>query len=362
MRTNLLSYVSFRVDKRPLLWHTLGWMLYICYEHIVVYYATGATLQLQTLYFYGCNIGLFYLHLQVLDASFANGQKKFLLCFLLFLAEILLIQTLKFAGEYFVAGLPLNATQGILYFKEHMVLNLYRTFNFVGLATLFWSASYYAVYQRMIAEAKVKELEMERDSIALTARLADTQNAFLQQQLNPHLLFNTLNFVYSSVLPHSEKASQSILLLAELIRYSLDGAGADGLVSLADEVIQMKNLLLINSYRYADSLNIHLDTEGDFRPWRIIPLALLTLTENVFKHGLVRSPKHPVVIRLHVNQKGCLTYHSKNYLKQKHTFSRNSGVGMRNLIKRLEYSYPQRHELVIEVNSEQYEVNLCIHL
>jgi two-component system LytT family sensor kinase len=343
--------------------HLSGWTAYVLYEQLVVYSTAGVWLNLSTLYFYACNIGLFYAHLRVLESTITRQSSPRYLAAGAGVAAVLAVTLLlKLLGEYLWIFPGMPAPPGTAQLRYVISADFFRCLSFAGLSTLYWSAIHIQDYRLAAQQAKNKSLQAERDRATAEARLSEAQNAYLQQQLNPHLLFNTLNFVYSSVLPYSPDGARCLQLLAEIMRYSTDGAGEDGRVSLAEEVQQVCNLIEINRYRFDGLLQLELSADADFTPFRIMPLALLTLTENIFKHGLVRTPGKAAVLQLSVSGDGQLIYRSSNYKKPAAGVLRRPGIGLRNLALRLAYIYPGRHRLVTEDRPETYTIELTITL
>ena len=343
--------------------HLICWSLYIIYEQAVYYYSMkGLEPVFTSLYFYLTNILLFYAQVYILERTLLCQPRRYLKAAGLTVLALLLSLSTKMLGESILVFPSLPAGQRALLFKQFLTLDFIRCINFAGLATLFWSASHLGDYQRQTAKAKLKELAAEKDKADLKWQLAESQNAYLRQQLNPHLLFNTLNFIYSSVSPYSKDGGECVLLLVDIMRYITDGADEDGMVLLQAEMDQVRNLMKINAYRYQQELQIKVEVKGDLRTRRIIPLVLLTLTENIFKHGIVKSPDRPARLSVIVDEQGNLTYHCSNYKKHVTNFQRKSAIGLHHLRTRLNHHYPGRHQWTINDQADHYALQLKISL
>lgn len=364
MHPNALNTSPDQSIYRKRATHLLGWLLYITWEQASVYYISRQPPGLSTLYFYGCNITLFYLHLSILRNSLESAAKPYLRCSILLIAELVAIQSFKLAGNYFYELHGLFQPQQAANLKRYLVMDLFRSVSFAGLATLYWFAGRVGDAERKAARARLKSLEASRDQANLEVQLKETENAYLQQQLNPHLLFNTLNFIYSRISPLSDQAAQCVLLLADLLRYGIDGADReDGRVSLAAEADMVRRLIELGTLRYERPLHLHLTAEGDLQAWRIMPLVLLTLSENIFKHGLVTDPERPATLRLTVSTKGEMVWECHNYKKPRSPFPRKPGIGLQALQKRLAYAYPgDRHQWLVRDCEEEYFIRLTVCL
>jgi two-component system, LytTR family, sensor kinase len=194
---------------------------------------------------------------------------------------------------------------------------------------------------------------MERD-------IAELNNAVLQRQIGPHFLFNTLNFVYSAVHSYSEAAGNCILELSDVMRYVLDNCSPGKSTSLDAEISQVNSVISLNSKRFGRPLQLAFTVSGTPEGFTIVPLLLLTLTENVLKHAVLDDPRQPAHIDLSVDQQGLLTFTTANAKKRRgHA---GSGTGTRNTIKRLDYSYPGRYTLYISDVPDSYRLILQIRL
>jgi two-component system, LytTR family, sensor kinase len=349
-----------RLRWKPLLTAIFCWALFIAYEQGTIYFASGrVTPVLQSLFYYGCNIGLFYLHGYLLNFALGQARKRYGLAVLLTLANLTIILMVKIAGDvYFLnrTGVKLSDLRQVAFW------DLDRSLFFIGLATLLWSVRNLAAFQQRAGEAEKQRLTAERDRALLETRLAEAQSAYYQHQLNPHLLFNTLSFVYNDAFGHSEPAARAILLLSDILRFSLTEADSSGKAPLEEEISQLENLLEINRLRYGSQLAVSLSVEGHTAGRAIIPLILLTLAENLFKHGLVTDPARPALIRLQADEQGGLIFTTANDRKLKAVPETPRGLGIRNSRIRLDSVYPGRYSLDIIENEKTYQLELKIKL
>ena len=230
------------------------------------------------------------------------------------------------------------------------------------LATFYWAASHISYFRKQAHESEKRRLLAQNEKLEAEAKLAESRNAYLTQQLNPHLLFNSLNFIYNSVYQQSPEASRCILLLSDILRFSLEDTGADGKVLLEDEIEQVKNLIAINRYRFNGVLSLETKFDLAAGPDRIIPLILLTLTENLFKHGNLKNPEQPAFLQIETSETRKLRYYSRNLKKSKSGHVRNRGIGLQNTRKRLDFAYPGKYELNVSEDGECYELWLNLQL
>ncbi|WPU95754.1 histidine kinase [Mucilaginibacter sabulilitoris] len=245
-------------------------------------------------------------------------------------------------------------------FKTYLGLNVFRSLYYLILSTVVWSAFNLGRFRRNANEALFKNAITEKANAELKFEYAEAQNAFLKQQINPHLLFNTLNAIYSSVYINSPQDSKVILLLSDIMRFSYKKADPKGRVPLKDELLQLRNLIKLNSYRFQKTFELEFNIVGHPAEFSIIPLVLITLTENMFKHGDLRVPPHSLEIT--INPDGHLRYITQNVPKARGNDNENTHVGLNNTRLRLDYAYPNNYELQITEAGDLFSLELNINL
>ena len=182
----------------------------------------------------------------------------------------------------------------------------------------------------------------------------------LKAQLHPHFLFNTLNNIYAFALERSVKTPQLVLKLSTLLSYMLYECKTDE-VMLEKEVEVMKNYIGLEKERYGDKLDISINIEGDIQHQFIAPLLILPFLENAFKHGASEQLATPwMSIDLSVKDQilKCKVVNSKNETVPFH----QHGVGINNVRKRLQFLYPDRHQLKLSDEGAFFVVALMVKL
>lgn len=204
--------------------------------------------------------------------------------------------------------------------------------------------------QRKILEEQKMQLEVEKSQANLN---------FLKAQINPHFLHNTLNFLYAKSLPYSSELSEGILTLSDIMRYALGPAAKDGKVLLKDEIEHVRNVIKINQLRYSNNLHVKFDVNGVVNGATIIPFILITIVENAFKHGDLKSPEHPIEIRLDVSD-GKLHFFCRNK-KKAGPKEISTGIGLENIKKQLDLTYGRNYALNVRDEAEFYTTELTIN-
>ncbi len=158
------------------------------------------------------------------------------------------------------------------------------------------SAVFAADYYARCREGEVCAAQLERS-------LAEARLHALEQQIQPHFLFNTLNAV--TALVRSGQAAQAVEMIAglsDLLRYALDRAG-DRRVSVDDEVGMLRRYLEIQRVRFADRLTFEIDVGHGVGRGAVPVLLLQPLAENAICHGISRSAS-PGSVHVHAFRDG----------------------------------------------------------
>ena len=204
--------------------------------------------------------------------------------------------------------------------------------------------------QRKILEAQKMQLEVEKSQANFN---------FLKAQINPHFLHNTLNFLYAKSLPYSPELSEGILTLSDIMRYALsEGNAKDGKAPLKDEIEHVRNVIKINQLRFSNNLNVRFEVDGVVNGASIIPFVLITLVENAFKHGDIKSTEHPIMIKVAV-QNNSLHFYCRNR-KKTGPKELSTGIGLDNIKKRLDLAYGKNYTLNIKDEADIYTTELTI--
>jgi sensor histidine kinase YesM len=111
--------------------------------------------------------------------------------------------------------------------------------------------------------------------------------AMLQQQINPHFLYNTLEAINMRARQSgAAEVSTMVVSLAKLFRFSIDRGKEDDTVSLQEEIDHVQNYILIQSIRFKDKFTTHWELEPAAMEATVMRFILQPLVENAIQHGL----------------------------------------------------------------------------
>lgn len=188
---------------------------------------------------------------------------------------------------------------------------------------------------------------------------------FLKAQVHPHFLFNTLNNLYSLTLQASPAAPLTVLKLSELMSYMLyDSQSA--MVSLSKEINHIRNYVELEKIRYGNRLDVSVNVSGEIVGKQIAPLLLIPFAENAFKHGISNETDN-VWVTIDIKEKaGWLNVKVENSRTEDGISATDknssSGIGLQNVLRRLDLLYPGSHQLELKKEPDRYMVDLKIKI
>src|SRR5690625_1744502 len=111
--------------------------------------------------------------------------------------------------------------------------------------------------------------------------------AWLQAQIRPHFLFNTLNTIVSLSETDTERLANLLEQFGHYLRKSFDSQNLDRVVPIEHELDLVRSYLYIEKERFGDRLDIVWEVEDNLRLF-VPPLSIQTLVENAVQHGIMK--------------------------------------------------------------------------
>jgi two-component system LytT family sensor kinase len=219
---------------------------------------------------------------------------------------------------------------------------------------LFWVVCILAakmVIEKIRSQIYIEQIEKEK---------ATNELNFLRAQFNPHFLFNSINSIYGHIDKSNKDARDMLLVFSEMLRYQLYECNVEQ-IELDSEINYIKNYIAIQKGRIDEHIKVSFYADEINGQVKVAPLLFITFIENAFKYiGFNDGKENRVDISLkYVNGKLVFrVYNTKDsYINLS---EKSSGLGIANTKRRLEILYPQKHELVLVNNKDDYEVNLTL--
>lgn len=184
--------------------------------------------------------------------------------------------------------------------------------------------------------------------------------------LQPHFLFNSLNNLYALSVKQSDRTSDAIAGLSELLEkvvyYSqLEKISLDKEVELIQDYIELEKIWLGETNFILD-----LQVTGDLNSLEVPPLVLYTFVENCFKHG-VRKCTGNAWVTIHIEvRKNSLFFNARNAVPEwdegeLNTATGRQGLGMNAAREVLEHKCCGRHILKTGTRKNVHSVDLMIN-
>lgn len=213
------------------------------------------------------------------------------------------------------------------------------------------------VYGLIIYMADQEKTKQEEKQEKLQAELS-----FLRSQISPHFIFNVLNSIVYLIRTKSSAAESVTIQLSELMRYMLYEAD-DVQVSLDKEINYLNNYIDLQRVRFEEDVEINMKVEGNIGSQIIEPMLLIPFVENAFKHGvgMIDTPIIDVLVRCDNNE---LYYEVKNKIAPELAEDKDnsSGIGLKNVKRRLELLYADKHRLEIKKEDNWFIISLFLQL
>lgn len=246
--------------------------------------------------------------------------------------------------------------------ERYYLYNFANIFNYKSFSWFISFTLFFNILSFLLKFAK-NYYETNQDKISLIKEKNQMELNFLRSQIQPHFLFNTLNNIYGLVI-ENQKASQSIIKLSDLLRFSLYES-SQGEISLQREISFLTDYIILEQIRHKDDrVSIEFDFDNiEEKSIKIKPLLLVNFIENAFKHGVNANINYSWVKIILTSKKNVVHFTIENNKPQKkHPVKQETGVGLRNVRRRLELEYPERYDLSIKETSEVYEVKLTLRI
>ncbi len=202
--------------------------------------------------------------------------------------------------------------------------------------------------------------QQEKALAEVAQRQSQTELQLLQQQVNPHFLFNTLNNLYALTLSGSTQAPTLVLQLANLLRYTVY-EGQQQRVPLTQEIQYLQDFLALQTIRSGEKCQLSVTWPEHAGHWQIAPLLLITVLENAFKHGVEPSQlRCNIELRISI-ENGWLRMRCINSLRDSPR-QQPPGIGLDNLRRRLALLYNGKHRFSSQQQAGCWHAELTLEL
>lgn len=252
---------------------------------------------------------------------------------------------------------------GFLYLDQYCSEGPYPLFSWVDIPFHILAFHFPAAIMYFYKTTKAQEAENIRINL-LEKEKAETELKYLKAQLNPHFLFNTLNNLYSFVIDQSPKAPKMILQLSGILDFILYKSRQPH-VPLIEEIDTVENYIALERIKYGNRLQLTFAQTIHNQNQPISPLVFLSLVENAFKHGVRDSITKPEIKISVVQRVDSITFRVWNTkvvsAAAASVSSEAKGIGLANIRRQLDLTYPKQHSFLIEDTADYYSVTLQLY-
>ncbi len=341
--------------------HILFWLVWLTLAFLEDYFMFGMNFFYEAIYVLTQNVFLFYSFLYCIKRFSHQSIIKLSISIFRFLIVCVIFFILRYVIRYYV-----------IYFINHDIRFRNLDINTLNIGSVVYIINYllgafgYFFFEKSLEREKALRLS-EKEKMQQLIQIEEKEKqriqfeqAFIRAQINPHFLYNVLSFLYSEALEYSEKMAESIYILSDIMRYSLQPeTNINSKVPLEKEINYVQNFIKLNQFRFNNQLQITLKVLGRTNGIEISPMILMTFIENIFKHAELRDAENPAVIEM-VVKNNQLFFYSRNKKKTVSSKEFSNGIGVENVKKRLSYIY--RNDYYLNINNEEsfYSINLTL--
>jgi len=201
-----------------------------------------------------------------------------------------------------------------------------------------------------VNEIKLKE--------ALREKNHEMEMTLIKSQIDPHLLFNTINNIDTLILRNPVEASNYLNKLSDIMRFVLYETGADKIL-LSQEIEYIEKYIDLQKIRTANETYVHFSVTGSVGGKRIAPMVFIPFIENAFKHTNNKKLKDAIAVKI-IIKADAIQLLCENKYEAKLVTQPNSGLGNELVQKRLNLIYGGKHTLEVRKGDELYSVKLTI--
>ncbi|AMQ00091.1 hypothetical protein AY601_3220 [Pedobacter cryoconitis] len=333
--------------------HIICWVIFILYEISILKlmrldYQPSITYVL----YYTLNISLFYFHaLIVLKRGTINTKADYWRLPIFIALELIVHYCLAISISWI-----LIEQKSAIQFKTVFSVKAVAGTVWRGIYFILYASAYYLLFS--YNDKRRRELVQTIENEQLQNKLLRAEQDFLRAQINPHLLFNTLSFIKYAAKKKPEEANEAIMRLSSIMGFALENNSQTILVS--KELEQVENIIKLNQLRFNHTLHINYVTQLNNDQVTIIPIILLTLVENIFKHGNLLDKDYPAEIRV-ASMDEYLTIQTSN-LPNYDSNVESGKTGLANITSRLDQFYKNNYKFSHEMAGKLFKVELVLKL
>ena len=208
---------------------------------------------------------------------------------------------------------------------------------------------FFGIYEALYYYTRLKQTEAEKKQLEKEKLWSQLEN--LNQQVNPHFLFNTLNSLSSLVTEDPAEAEKFLNEMSKVYRYLLDNNKHE-LVTLQTELKFIRSFYELLQLRYGKGIELSWPVSTAYDNYLVPPLTLQLLVENAVKHNTT-SKESPLKIEILTENTRLVV---KNNLQKKTTKPLSHKIGLNNIAAR--YQLMAQEDIIVKEADSCFIVSL----
>jgi two-component system, LytTR family, sensor kinase len=319
--------------------HIIAWLCFITYETVLVGLISERFAKVGSyVIHYILNIALFYFHAHFVLSRILKNRIVILAMPIGIALEIILYCIVLYIVDNTAANFyEIFGVDRVIIDHSFVLKVTWRSLYLIGFSTGYYFLMTFLKEKERTMALEKQQLTQVIHQQKMEKELTKAQNAYLRAQINPHFLFNTLNFIYNKTRKTSPVAADAILTLSAMMRYAVETNEDKGYILIEEEIEQIHNLIHLHKLRQNHQIYFEIQVQDNIRKLSIIPLVLITLVENIFKHGNLSLMSHSASIKIYTT--GIFLHiETDNLINAIHNASGLS-KGLENIEKRLYHTY-----------------------
>ncbi|MDE0582501.1 histidine kinase [Planococcus sp. A6] len=202
-----------------------------------------------------------------------------------------------------------------------------------------------------VFEKRIDLIEKEKNEIALESELQKALYNQLNQEIQPHFFFNTMNSILSLArLDRKQELIHSIETFSRLLKHKYKTNTT--FITIDEELSYVISYLDIQKIRFRERLNYQIIADSSVRQAITLPFLIQTLVENAFKHSFEKKAgKAELKITVSREDSTICIVVSNSLPNEGVQISSDKGIGLSNISKRLELLFPDEEKSVGIIHS-----------
>lgn len=211
--------------------------------------------------------------------------------------------------------------------------------------------------EAVLTNTKIDLQEKENEILRLEKDRLKNSVSHLKGQLNPHFLFNSLSTLTGIITTNQENAVSYVEELSSMYRYILQTDSKE-LVSLESELDFLDSYNYLISMKYGKNYTLNMKIDYHYFDFKIPPLSLQTMLENVFKHNTIDN-KHKMNIDIYIENMFIVIINDIHKKESAFQYKEKlPGIGQQNVTAI--YQYYSNRQPTYEIKEDKYVVKIPI--